>query len=98
MEVAEKVDKVKKNSTEERDNLERIFSFLREKIPGPKGSNIDIRPLWGKFYRVNYWGEDKIKVENKLKDEASMYRIIESKFVQVEIVKDGFILTDHDKK
>jgi hypothetical protein len=92
----EKEDKVEKNSTDEREQLESITSFLRESIPAPEGSIIDVKHLWGKFYRINYWREDKIRAESKLNSDISMNRVIESKFVRVEIVIDGYIFEDYD--
>ena len=73
-----KTDNVDKNT--ERAHKEKILSFLREKFEPEKDIKLDIRYLWGNFYRLNFWGKrdnDTIIIRNI---------IIDSKFVKV---KDG---------
>jgi hypothetical protein len=62
-------------------DLEMREWFLKE-YPGPQGCKVRIHPLWGNYYRINYWvtidKEDCFNKDNSIAD--SMF---------VKIIKTG---------
>lgn len=83
MELLDKaLDKALDEVIETITNNTEIISHLRKEYPGPKNSKLDIRHLWDDNYRINYWGIREGQNE-----------IIDSKFVIVTRVKNGFLTT-----
>ena len=83
MEILDKaLDKALDEVIETVTNNTEIISHLRKEYPGPNNAKLDIRHLWNNNYRINYWvikeGENKI---------------VDSKFVVVTRVKNGFLTT-----
>ena len=72
--------KIKGSNTEKQE----IVRAIRAEHPGPEGSTMDVRHLWGDYYRVNYWGEN---------EKGSI--IVHSLFMNVKKVLDGFVITVH---
>ena len=68
----------------------KTFLLLTQK--GPKGSILDAKPLWGNYFRLNFWmtynNPDCVMASNV---------IAESRFVKVVKEKNGYAVKDLTK-
>ena len=69
----------------------KTFLLLTQK--GPKGSILDVKPLWDSYFRLNFWftemASDCVIARNS---------ILESRFIKVIKGKKGYTVKDLTKK
>ena len=66
---------------------QEIFDFIKKKYPVDKGVFLDIRFLWGRCYRLNFW--DKKNPEKQT--------IIKSYFIDIKKSSKGFEIINYDE-
>ena len=66
---------------------EDIFAFIKKEYPVSGKITLDIRPLWGRCYRLNFWEKRGIGDSN----------IIKSYFIEVNTSSDGFKIRNYDR-
>ncbi len=84
------IDKAKKDKLEKALKevvKEDAIEFIKKEFPTLGKIRLDIRPLWGRCYRLNFWER------NKAED-----NIIKSYFIEVCVSKKGFEIKNYDKK
>lgn len=69
----------------------KTFLLLTQK--GPKGSILDVKPLWNNYFRLNFW-------ITQITTDCVMAKssIVESQFVRVTKVDKGYSVKDLTKK
>ena len=80
--------RIKEKSSENR-NLNISHLLKMKYIPKyHEADRIDIRPLWGNFFRLNFW---------KKKDSGffSSENIVHSIFIKAEVTLDGLIVQEY---
>ncbi len=75
-----------KDEKQEKQHIEKSILYLQENLDTPKNTRMDVNHLWGKCYRVNFWGKKKIKHKKR---EVETIAMIDSKFIMVDKVADG---------
>ena len=77
------------DSTPEKDPVKR-FLLMTQK--GPKGSVLDVKPLWDSFYRLNFWKHER---SDCLMPKSEM---VESRFVRVDKKGKKYTVKDLTRK
>ena len=77
--------KAKEPNTESNDD---ILRYLRVNYPPHKEETVDIKHLWGKNYRLNYWGKRELRKEMTFRENY----ITRSIFATVQKTSDGLII------
>ena len=85
----EKAKRKAENDIIEKVVQEDIISFIKKEYPVSGKIKLDIRHLWGRCYRLNFWEKSKIKDESN---------IIKSYFISISNDKDGLKIRNYDKK
>lgn len=91
--MAVKPSTEEKSSTEKKVINSEIIKYIKENFKCKKGETLDMRFLWGKFYRLNFWSQ---KIIDTNKGETNI--IVRSFFISVEKNKDGFVHEDLTSK
>lgn len=89
--VAKEDGKQSDNKQTKEDRIKIDISYLLENLVGPKDSKIDVNHLWGKCYRVNFWGKKGTNTESFIEERI----IVESFFIVVDHGMNG---TSHSIK
>ena len=76
---------LKEKSKTESQPKETAIDFLKRTFP-TDGTSLDIRPLWGDYYRLNFWKKNG-------EGEGS---IVKSYFVRVKDTPKGWKVENHD--
>lgn len=76
---------------EEKDNIKKMALYLKENVEDIKNTTKEVRHLWGRCYRINFWGKTKIKEKVQKKHIIEEKTIVSSQFVIVDEVADGFV-------
>ncbi len=74
----------KPTTVEEKIDKKEVFELIKKEYPPQKGVSIDIRPLWGNCYRLNFW--------NKNEPEG----IIKSNFISISKGSKGLEIKNYD--
>ena len=83
LETKEMEKDVKKKETSQQE----ILDFIKEKYPVEKDIFLDIRPLWGNCYRLNFWNKKDPEKQN----------IMKSYFIVIKKNSKGYEIINYDE-
>ena len=79
---------VKEESPAPAYTVDEMARYIKDQIKGPKGSRAIVKHLWGMFFRINFYVNDKIEGDCLFPS----CHIAESKFVSLGLHDDGLII------